>query len=124
MLEIVGGVFGAITVRTKLALAVRDSSLTDTVMFAVPACPAAGVTVTDRLDPLPPKEIFPSGTSVGFEEAPAKFKFPTGVSTSPIVKLIGPVDASCLIVRLAISDIVGRSLTAVTVSRKLVLALS
>src|SRR5258708_5132019 len=65
----VGGVFTMFTVRRKLSLVVFVPSLTLTVMVAGPVCPAAGVMVTVRLVPLPPKTMLFVGTSTGFEEA-------------------------------------------------------
>ena len=43
-------------------------SLTVSVMVAVPLWFAAGVTVTVRAAPLPPRTMFASGTSVWFDE--------------------------------------------------------
>ena len=89
--EIVGGVL-PVTVRTKLSLAVPPSpSVTVIVMVAVPDCSAAGVIVTVRLDPLPPNAMFATGTSVRFEDAPATVRAAAAVSTSPTVKLCGPL---------------------------------
>src|SRR3954462_3019571 len=56
------------TVRTKGSLALLTPSLTVTVIVDAPVCPDAGVTVTVRLAPLPPKTIFAVGTKVGFDE--------------------------------------------------------
>src|SRR5438876_8844851 len=66
MLEIVGAVFaGAFTVSTKLSLALRLPSLTVTVMVAVPVWLRAGVTVTVRWAPEPPKTMLATGTRDG-----------------------------------------------------------
>jgi hypothetical protein len=74
----------------KLELAVSVPSLTFNVMSAVPACPAAGVTVTVRFAPVPPNAMFPTGTSVVFVEPPLSVRLPGAVSRSPIVKANGP----------------------------------
>src|SRR2546428_5468675 len=84
---IVGGVFGGLTVSVNGSLAVRLPSLTVTVITALPLWPAAGVTVTVRLAPLPPKTMFALGTRVVFPELPLTVRLPGAVSTSPTVKL-------------------------------------
>ena len=53
-----------------------DPSLTVTVIVVVPVCPAAGVSVTVRLAPLPPKTMFAFGTSAGLVELPLTVRFP------------------------------------------------
>ena len=73
-------------------------SLTVSVIAAVPVCPDAGVSVTVRFAPLPPKAMFAFGTSVGFDEPPLSVKLPAGVSTSPTVKLIGPTAVPAVVV--------------------------
>ena len=66
---IVGGSFTAVTVSDeRVASPSSVPSLTVTVIVAVPLWFAAGVTVTVRLAPLPPKTMFASGTSVWFDE--------------------------------------------------------
>src|SRR6185437_6422701 len=66
IVEIVGAVFGAgaFTVNVKALFAVLVPSLTVTVIVAVPDLPDAGVTVTVRLAPEPPKTMFAVGTRV------------------------------------------------------------
>jgi len=86
-----------LTDRRKLLFAVYWPSLTLTVIVAVPVCPAAGVTVTVRLAPLPPKTILLKGTRVGLDEFELTMRLPRDVSTSPMVKLRGPVEVSTLI---------------------------
>src|SRR2546426_11256450 len=88
---IVGGVFTAVTVSTNVSLALFTPSLTVTVIVAVPVCPAAGVTVTVRFDPDPPKTMLLVGTSVGLDEPLLNVRLPTGVSASPIVNGIAAV---------------------------------
>src|SRR3989442_10378624 len=120
---IVGGVFTALTASTNASLALFTPSLTLTVIVASPVCPAAGLTVTVRLAPLPPKTMLLVGTSVAFDEFLLNVRLPTGVSTSPTVKLNGPVELFTLIVWFAMLDIVGGSFTALTVTTKIVLTL-
>src|SRR3989442_11758810 len=92
MFEMVGAVFaGALTVNTKLSLAVRLPSLTVTVIVAVPVWLRAGLTVTVRLAPEPPKTMLAAGTKVGLEEAPETTRLPAAVCASPTVKAIGEV---------------------------------
>ena len=64
MKPMVAGVPPLLTVRRKPPLVVNDPSLTVSVIVAVPVCPAAGVNVTVRFAPLPPKTMFASGISV------------------------------------------------------------
>src|SRR6266566_4240848 len=121
MLEIVGAVLAvALTVNTKLSLAVRLPSLTVTVMVAVPVWLRAGVTVTVRLAPEPPKTMLPAGTKVGLEEAPETVRLPTAVWESPTVRAIGAVAVFCVVVWSVMLEIVGAVFAgAFTVSAKL-----
>src|SRR5438477_6488323 len=108
MLEIVGAVFAAaLTVSTKLSLALRLPSLTLTVMVAVPVWLRAGVTVTVRLAPEPPKTMLPDGTRVGLEEAPETIRLPAAVCASPTVKALGAVAVFWLVDGSAMLEIVG-----------------
>ncbi len=118
------GATAPVTVTTKLSLALKAPSLTVTVIVLVPVCPAAGVTLTVRLAPLPPKTIPLSGTSAGLLEVPLTVKLPTAVSMSPTVNPIAPVPVFTGMDRSAISPIVGPSFTGLTVSTKLSLALN
>src|SRR5436190_1435703 len=77
----------ALTVSEKVLLAVKAPSLTVTVMVAVPLWFAAGVTVTVRFAPLPPKAMFALGTSAVSDEPPLTVRLATGVSTSTMVLL-------------------------------------
>src|SRR6266545_4749724 len=81
----------ALTVSTKVSFALNCPSLTLTVIVAVPDWLAAGVTVTVRLAPLPPKTMLPLGTNKVLPELPLTVRLPAAVSTSPTVKLNGPV---------------------------------
>src|SRR5882762_10692053 len=98
MLEIVGGVFTPLTVRTNGEVAVEPPSLTETVMVAVPVWPLAGVTVTVRLLPLPPKTMLALGTSPVLDELPARVRLATGVSASLIVNGMAGVGEFTLVV--------------------------
>src|SRR2546422_236380 len=62
------------------------------------------------------------GTSV-LDEPWLNVRLPTGVSTSPTVKLRGPVEVFTLIVWFAMPEIVGASFIALTASTKFVLTL-
>ena len=89
----VGGVFG-LTVNTKFVDVVNTPSLTVTVMVDVPLPPEAGVTITLRLVPLPPKTILGTGTSVALDEVADSVNAFGEVSVSPTVKAIGGVGVS------------------------------
>ena len=73
-------------------LVLLGPSFTVTVMVVLPVCPAAGVTVTVRLAPLPPNTIFPLGTSPGLDDTALNCRFAGAVSASPTVNGIGPVE--------------------------------
>ena len=105
--EIVGGKFGVITVSVKESLALSAPSLTVTVIVAVPVCPAAGVSVIDRLFPLPPKTMLPFGTKSVFDELALTIKLPAGVSVSLTVKARAGVGVFRAVVWLTISLSVG-----------------
>ncbi len=90
----VGGVFAAFTVNTKLVEAVSVPSLTVTVIVEVPLSPDAGVMTALRPAPLPPKTMLATGTSVAFDEVADSVNAFGEVSASPTVKAIGPVGVS------------------------------
>ena len=85
----VGG-FVAVTVSTKESLAVRSPSLIVSVTVAKPVCPAAGVSVTVRFEPDPPRAMLLSGSRPGFDDEGVTARLAAEVSASPTVKLIGP----------------------------------
>src|SRR5437667_183054 len=118
MFEIVGGSFTGVTMRTKVSLAVATPSLTMTVIVAVPAWFVAGSIAMVRLTSVPPNTMFPLGTSVGLEDEALTTRLVTGVSISPTVNAIGPVDVSSGVLRLRMSEIVGGSFTALTFRTK------
>ena len=64
-----GGTMTLVTVSVKLSLAVRALSVTVSVMTTLPVCPAAGVMVSVRFAPLPPRTRPAFGTSVWLPEA-------------------------------------------------------
>src|SRR5438477_566721 len=102
-----GRVGGEFTVSTRLSLALRLQSLKLTVMVAVPVWLRAGVTVTVRLAPEPPKTMLPDGTRVGLEEAPETIRLPAAVCASPTVKALGAVAVFWLVDKSAMLEIVG-----------------
>src|SRR2546426_967107 len=98
MLDIVGASFTALTVTTKLVLALYCPSPTVTVIVAVPLWLAAGLTVTVRLAPDPPKTMLLGGTSVPLHHPFPNVSPPAALSASPTVKLSAAVDLSSSIV--------------------------
>ena len=78
------------TVSRNEVVAFVNPSVTASVMVAVPDLFAAGVTVTERFDPLPLKTMLPGGTNEALEEIPFTVN-ESAVSASPTVKAIGPV---------------------------------
>jgi len=111
-----------VTVTTKLLLALDWPSLTFTLIVALPVCPFAGVTVTVRLEPLPPKVMLLTGTRLGSDELPFKFRLVAGLSASLTVKPNGPVVPFGLIVWFGMLEMDGGSLTALTVRTNVSLA--
>ena len=89
--EIVGGVLTGLTVRTKVSVAVLVPSLTVTVIVVVPIWPLAGVTVTVRFPPLPPKTMLAFGTKVVLLELLFRVRLLSGVSASATVNGIAEV---------------------------------
>ena len=77
------------------------------VIVVVPPWLRAGVTVTVRLDPLPPNTILAVGTKFWFEEVPAKTNESAGTMGSDTVKLIGPVEVLAFTVTSAIAEMLG-----------------
>src|SRR5580765_5750985 len=118
MAEMAGGVFAALTVNRKLLLARAAPSLTARVMSAVPNWLVAGRTFTVRLEPLPPKMMFATGTREGFDELPVTTRVPGASSTSPTVKGMSPVAVFSAVTWPAITEITGGSLTGLTVTVK------
>jgi hypothetical protein len=94
----VGTSFTAVTVRTKVSLVVVVPSFTVTVIVAVPNSFSAGVAVSVREAPVPPKTRFALGMSVVFEEVAVTVRAAAAVSTSPIVKARAAVAVSSAVV--------------------------
>jgi hypothetical protein len=74
----------------KLDCALFVPSLTVSVICAEPVCPAAGIKLTVRFAPLPPKVMFALGTTASAEETADKLRFAAAVSPSPMVNASGP----------------------------------
>ena len=100
------------------SLFVRLPSLTVTVIVVVPLKLVAGVIVTVRFAPDPPKAMLALGTSVVLEELPDSVRLLTLVSTSPTVKAIAEVGTFSLVDWFAMSAMVGASFTLVTLILK------
>src|SRR3954469_25534436 len=84
---------GGFTVSKNAVLALAAPSLTVTVMVTLPVCPAAGVTVRSRTNPvLLYRNRFPSGTSVWSEEVAVTISSPARVSTSATLNGNGPTE--------------------------------
>src|SRR5215469_15242462 len=100
MALIVGGLLvGTTTFSRKLVLAVAPPpSVTVSVTDAVPVWFGAGVSVTVRLEPLPPRTMLALGSKVAFEDTPATTRFVAGVSRSPTVNGMGTVEVLVRIV--------------------------
>src|SRR5439155_712890 len=93
--EIVGKSLTGLTVRTNELLADAPSgSATVMVIVVVPDWLVAGITVTVRFDPLPPKTMFASGTRPGMDEWPPTVKLAAVVSTSPMENGMAAVGVS------------------------------
>ena len=89
-----------LTVTVKLVAVLNVPSFTVTVIVVTPVCPLAGMIVTVRALPEPPK-LIPAvllGTSVGLDELPVTVKLTAAVSASPTVKLNGPTDTPVVVV--------------------------
>jgi hypothetical protein len=96
-----------VTMRRKSLSAVSAPSLTVRVIVVVPKASAAGVIVTVRPAPLPPKTMLLTGTSAVFELVALTVRSATAVSASPTVKASGPATVSSAIVWFVIALIVG-----------------
>ena len=88
--EITGGLLeGGETVSTNVVAAVRNPSFTEMVMAACPAWPAAGVSCTVRLEPLPPKTMLLTGTRDESDVEAERIRLDTDESPSRTVKGMG-----------------------------------
>src|SRR5438093_13271433 len=94
-------------------------------MVAVPVWLRAGVTVTVRFAPEPPKTMLATGIKAGLEDVLERIRLPAAVCASPTVKAIGAVGIFWLVDRSAMLEIVGAVLAVgMTVDTTLAGALS
>ena len=77
---------GGLMLTTKLVVAHKDWSQTVKAIVVVPTWPGAGVNVTVRFVPVPPRRILVLGRRVGLEETAVTVRFVAGISASPTVK--------------------------------------
>src|ERR1035437_5550087 len=110
-----------VTITAKMELAVFVPSLTVIVMGATPAWPPAGVTVTVRLLPLPPKTMLALGTKAVLAEVADRARLAAGVSRSATVNPMGGAAVFRSVLVREIAEIAGAVLAAKTVTVKLVL---
>src|SRR5205085_1250423 len=90
-LSVVAAFGCGLTVTRKLVVVVPPlPSATVTVTVVVPFWPAGGSTVLVRFAPLPPRTMFPFGTSVGLLDVGVTVKLAGGVWSSPTVNPTGP----------------------------------
>src|SRR5215469_6647461 len=93
---------GTTTVNRKLVLAVAPPpSVTVNVTAATPLWSGAGVSVTVRLEPLPPRTMLALGSKVVLDDTPVTRRLVPGVSRSPTVKGIGGVGVLVRVIWLA-----------------------
>src|SRR5258708_7003759 len=118
----VGGSPTWFTVTVKVAALVFVPSLTLTVMVEAPVRLVAGLMARARLVPLPPKTMLAFGTRFVLEELPVTVTWAGVFSGSPMVKEIGPVTVSSLVVTSEMREMLGESFTGLTFSTKLVWA--
>jgi len=108
-----GGLLGAVcwTVKVKDVLEVFKPSLTKTVISALPVRPLAGVIVTVRFCPLPPKTMLPGGTSVVSEDVAVTVKLEAldsaSLTVNPMAVVVWFIKTACG----AIAEIEGRRIS-------------
>src|ERR1039458_7474955 len=110
-----------VTITARIVLAVLVPSLTVTVIGATPVWPAAGLTVTVRLLPPPPKTMLALGISVVLAEAADNVRLAAGVSRSPTVKAMGGGAVLRSVLVQEIAEMQGAVFAGNTVTVKLVL---
>src|SRR4051812_16912063 len=110
---------GTMSAKAELAMLVPSLAVTGT--GATPIWPAAGVIATVRLLPLPPKTNAVLGTSAGLAELTDTTSEAAGVSASPTVNGIGPVETPAAVLVAAMLAIMGAVLAGRTVTTKEVL---
>src|SRR6266550_1126503 len=107
-LEMVGGSFTGLTVRTNEVLADAPSeSATVMIMVAAPFWLVIGVMVMLRLDPLPLMAMFPSRTNAGLEELQVTTRFVAAVWPSLTLNATPARGVFSSVVWLAILEMVG-----------------
>jgi len=121
-LLMLGALDEAVTVTTKLVLAVIAPSLTVSVRVVDPTCPAMGVKASVRLVPEPTTKREELSTREGFDEVADTVSAEGDVSASPTENTIGSRPAPATKERLATSLMVGGVFEEETVNTKLVLA--
>jgi len=99
------------TTSRKLEVAVATPSPTVTVTKAAPLAFAAGVRVTTRSVPVPPRTMPAAGSSAGFDDDAVTVNASAAVSASCTRNLIGPVLPSSRMIRGVIREIVGTAST-------------
>ena len=82
----VGGVLLPVTVSKNVSVVLFGPSLTMTEMVEVPFTLLAGVTVTVRFGPEPPKTMLLVGTSDGLDEPPRNCRFAAATCASLIAR--------------------------------------
>src|SRR5206468_387706 len=108
----VGGSFTGLTVRTNDLLADAPSeSATVMAIVAVPDWFAAGIRVSVRLGPLPPKTIFPSGLTLQRRSSDLTVKLSAVLSTSPMENGMAAVGVSSYMDWSGTLEMVGGSFT-------------
>ena len=95
------------TVRENVVWADNWPSLTLKVMRAVPETFCAGVKVTVRLEPLPPKRMFAWGRSVGLEEEPVRVSELADTAELPMINGRGPEEVLALSTRFESDEMKG-----------------
>ena len=116
-----GASFAAVTVTSNVVCVVVVPSSTVTVIVAGPPFWfSPGSTLIVRLTPDPPSVMLASGTRVWLLLVAVTVNEPAAVSTSPMVMAIAPVAVSSSGVWSAIVVMVGASLSAATVTSKVV----
>src|ERR1051326_6674081 len=90
-------------------------------MGATPAWPGAGVTVTVRLLPEPPKRMFALGTRLVLADEEPRVRLEAGDSASPMVKGIGWVVVPGCVLVAGTEEMTGAVLAGKTVTTNEVL---
>jgi hypothetical protein len=102
-----GGVGTIVSVKEEVLvrLAELPTAMVTVTTLVVKPKPEAGVMVTVRLDPLPPKVLL--AIRLGFENVTARVREPSGVKASPMVNGIAALGTPSEPVWFAMAEIVG-----------------